>query len=150
MFYRVENGNLIQAPEKNIKLFIANPTDDQYRFLGYTDNIVESLPEMDDEKEYEVYYEQVDDVKNKIKDNDKLQDLKKKYDNGTEIVKNQLASFPKNVEDDSELKDFDDIVIDDSNKDDDDSENAEESVNDLNNAEKDDTDAASTSEKPQA
>ena len=51
------------------------------------------------------------DVKNKIKDNDKLQDLKKKYDNGTEIVKNQLASFPKNVEDDSELKDFDDIVI---------------------------------------
>lgn len=48
--------------------------------------------------------EQVDDVKNKIKDNDKLQDLKKKYDNGTEIVKNQLASFPKNVEDDSELK----------------------------------------------
>src|SRR5699024_11559059 len=49
--------------------------------------------------------EQVDDVKNKIKDNDKLQDLKKKYDNGTEIVKNQLASFPKNVEDDSELKD---------------------------------------------
>ena len=94
--------------------------------------------------------EQVDDVKNKIKDNDKLQDLKKKYDNGTEIVKNQLASFPKNVEDHSELKDFDDIVIDDSNKDDDDSENAEESVNDLNNAEKDDTDAASTSEKPQA
>ena len=94
--------------------------------------------------------EQVDDVKSKIKDNDKLQDLKKKYDNGTEIVKNQLASFPKNVEDDSELKDFDDIVIDDSNKDDDDSENAEESVNDLNNAEKDDTDAASTSEKPQA
>lgn len=93
---------------------------------------------------------QIDDVKKKIQGNDKLQDLKKKYDNGTEIVKNQLASFPKNVEDDSELKDFDDIVIDDSNKDDDDSENAEESVNDLNNAEKDDTDAASTSEKPQA
>lgn len=93
---------------------------------------------------------QIDDVKKKIQGNDKLQDLKKKYDNGTEIVKNQLASFPKNVEDDSELKDFDDIVIDDSNKDDDDSENTEESVNDLNNAEKDDTDAASTSEKPQA
>lgn len=91
--------------------------------------------------------EQVDDVKNKIKDNDKLQDLKKKYDNGTEIVKNQLASFPKNVEDDSELKDFDDIVIDDLNKDDDTSENTEESVNDLNNAEKDNTDA---SEQPKA
>ncbi|NRN77190.1 DUF1269 domain-containing family protein [Lactobacillus helveticus] len=85
--------------------------------------------------------EQVDDVKNKIKDNDKLQDLKKKYDNGTEIVKNQLASFPKNVEDDSELKDFDDIVIDDSNKDNDvaDGDNAEKSVDDLNNAENDDT-----------
>ena len=62
MFYRVENESLIQAPEKNIKLFIANPTDEQYRFLGYTDNIIESLPEMGDEKEYEVYYEQVDDV----------------------------------------------------------------------------------------
>lgn len=85
--------------------------------------------------------EQVDDLKNKIKDNDKLQDLKKKYDNGTEIVKNQLASFPKNVEDDSELKDFDDIVIDDSNKDNDivDGDNEEESINDLNNAENDDT-----------
>lgn len=95
--------------------------------------------------------EQVDDVKNKIKDNDKLQDLKKKYDNGTEIVKNQLASFPKNVEDDSELKDFDDIVIDDSDKDDNTSnEDAAESVDDLNNAERDDTDAASSSEEPQA
>lgn len=87
--------------------------------------------------------EQLDDVKQKIKDNDTLQDLKKKYDNGTEIVKNQLASFPKNVEDDSELKDFDDIVIDDSNKEDNNStEGAEKSVDDLNNAES--TDSAST------
>ena len=62
MFYRVENESLIQAPEQNIKIFIANPTEEQYRFLGYTDNIVEVLPEIDDEKEYEVYYEQVDDV----------------------------------------------------------------------------------------
>lgn len=98
--------------------------------------------------------EQVDDVKNKIKDNDKLQDLKKKYDNGTEIVKNQLASFPKNVEDDSELKDFDDIVIDDSDKDDNvaASDNAQESVDDLNNAEEEhnteDTTADET--KPEA
>ncbi|AEG39828.1 hypothetical protein [Lactobacillus kefiranofaciens] len=92
--------------------------------------------------------EQVDDVKNKIKDNDKLQDLKKKYDNGTEVVKNQLASFPKNVEDDSELKDFDDIVIDDSDKDDDvtEEDNAKQSVDDLSNAEKDDT----SSDKPEA
>lgn len=95
--------------------------------------------------------DQVDDVKNKIKDNDKLQDLKKKYDNGTEIVKNQLASFPKNVEDDSELKDFDDIVIDDSNKDDvADGDNAEDSVDDLNNAEKDDTDDTSSTVNPEA
>ena len=98
--------------------------------------------------------EQVDDVKNKIKDNDKLQDLKKKYDNGTEIVKNQLASFPKNVEDDSELKDFDDIVIDDSDKDDNVAagDNAQESVDDLNNAEEEhnteDTTADET--KPEA
>ena len=96
--------------------------------------------------------EQVDDVKNKIKDNDKLQDLKKKYDNGTEIVKNQLASFPKNVEDDSELKDFDDIVIDDSNKDDDVTagDNAQESVDDLNNAEEEHNAEDAEEDKPEA
>ncbi len=93
--------------------------------------------------------DQLDNVKSKIKDNDKLQNLKKKYDNGTEIVKNQLASFPKSVDDDSELKDFDDIVIDDSkdkdnvNKDD----NAEKSAADLNNAEKDDDEADKKSEE---
>ena len=90
--------------------------------------------------------EQIADVKKKIKDNDALQDLKKKYDNGTEVVKNQLASFPKSVEDDSELKDFDDIVIDDS-KDKDDvasGDNAKNSVNDLNNAEKDDDTSVNT------
>lgn len=93
--------------------------------------------------------EQLDDVKKKIKDNDTLQDLKKKYDNGTEIVKNQLASFPKNVEDDSELKDFDDIVIDDSKNEEDNNstEGAEKSVDDLNNSES--TDSA-TSVNPQA
>lgn len=64
MFYRVENESLIQAPEKNVKLFIANPTDEQYRFLGYTDQVVEVLPEIesDAEIEYEPYYEQVDDI----------------------------------------------------------------------------------------
>ncbi|TSO25947.1 DUF1269 domain-containing family protein [Lactobacillus sp. LL6] len=96
--------------------------------------------------------EQLDDVKKKIKDNDTLQDLKKKYDNGTEVVKNQLASFPKNVEDDSELKDFDDIVIDDSKKDDNNStDTAEKSVNDLNNAEATDNTTDHSSEaKPEA
>lgn len=79
---------------------------------------------------------QIDELKRKVKNNDTVQDLKKKYDNGTEVVKNQLASFPKNVEDDSELKDFDDIVIDNS-KDDDpiQKDNAEKSVDDLHNAE---------------
>jgi len=61
--------------------------------------------------------EQIDDVKKKIKDNDALQ-----------------------------LKDFDDIVIDDS-KDKDDvasGDNAKNSVNDLNNAEKDDDTSVNT------
>lgn len=79
---------------------------------------------------------QIDELKKKVKNNDTVQDLKKKYDNGTEVVKNQLSSFPKDVEDDSELKDFDDIVIDNS-KDDDplQKDNAEKSVDDLHNAE---------------
>ena len=65
MFYRVENENLVQAPEKNIKLFIANPTDEQYRFLGYTDEIIEDkIPENLEDSDilYEVYYEQIDGV----------------------------------------------------------------------------------------
>ncbi|MDF7638474.1 DUF1269 domain-containing family protein [Lactobacillus sp. ESL0791] len=81
--------------------------------------------------------EKIDSLKKKVKDNNTVQDLKKKYDNGTEVVKNQLSAFSKNVEDDSELKDFDDIVIDDS-KDDKLSanDNAEKSVSDIDNAEK--------------
>ena len=47
--------------------------------------------------------DKVKEVKDKIKSNPNVEDLKEKYDNGTEILKNQLASFPKNVEDDSEL-----------------------------------------------
>lgn len=51
-------------------------------------------------------------------------------------MKNQLASFPKNVEDDSELKDFDDIVID-SSKDEDlrNKDHAEDVAEDLHHAE---------------
>ncbi|WLT00857.1 DUF1269 domain-containing family protein [Lactobacillus helsingborgensis] len=80
--------------------------------------------------------DQIDELKKKVKDNETVQDLKKKYDNGTEIVKNQLASFPKNVEDDSELKDFDDIVID-SSKDEDlkNKDHAEDVAEDLHHAE---------------
>ena len=87
-----------------------------------------------------------DELKKKIAENDKLQDLKEKYDKGTETIKTQLKSFPKSVEDDSELKDFDDIVIDDT-KDKDDvasGDNAKDSVDDLNNAEKDDDTSVNT------
>lgn len=43
-----------------------------------------------------------------------LDNLKKKYDNSTDLIKSQLQSFPKQVvNDDSELTDFDDIIIDD-------------------------------------
>lgn len=76
-------------------------------------------------------------VKDKIKSNPNVEDLKEKYDNGTEILKNQLASFPKNIEDDSEIKDFDDIVIDDSESKEKDSE---ETASDLDNAEASDSD----------
>ena len=72
-----------------------------------------------------------DDVKKKLAENEKLQDLK-----GTEAIKNQLVSFPKSVEDDSELRDFDDIVIDDTNKDlGEDEKSDKDAVSDLNNAE---------------
>ena len=81
-------------------------------------------------------------VKDKIKSNPNVEDLKEKYDNGTEILKNQLASFPKNVEDDSELKDFDDIVIDDSEPAEAYGKSAAESASDLENAEKDEDDKA--------
>lgn len=86
--------------------------------------------------------DKVKEVKEKIKSNPNVEDLKEKYDNGTEILKNQLASFPKNVEDDSELKDFDDIVIDDSESAEADGKSAAESASDLENAEKDEDDKA--------
>ncbi|MFC2694783.1 MAG: DUF1269 domain-containing family protein [Lactobacillus sp.] len=80
-----------------------------------------------------------------IDNNETLKDLKKKYDNGTELLKNQLTSFPKTVEDNSEIKDFDDIVIDerDEAKKDDrpakpDKDEDDDAVSDLDNQEKDD------------
>lgn len=78
---------------------------------------------------------QIDELKQKVKNNDTVQDLKKKYDNGTEIVKNQLSSFPKDVDDDSEIKDFDDIVIDNSSDDSSIKNQFADSVDDLQNAE---------------
>ena len=63
MFYKVENGQLIPAPEKGLKIFIANPTPEQYALVGYTDKIVEdeNLPEAEG-KLIERYYEQADGI----------------------------------------------------------------------------------------
>ena len=63
MFYKVENGCLLKAPEKSLKIFIANPTDEQYRFFGYTDKIIEDeRPKEQEGKFIEEYYEQTDGV----------------------------------------------------------------------------------------
>ena len=63
MFFKVENQKLIKAPEKSLKIFIANPTDEQYRFFGYTDNVVEEeIPKEEEGKIIEEYYVQEGDV----------------------------------------------------------------------------------------
>ena len=63
MFYKVENGQLIKAPEKSLKIFIANPTEEQYKFFGYTDKIIEDeKPEEQEDKYIEEYFEQTDGV----------------------------------------------------------------------------------------
>jgi len=63
MFYKVENGQLIEAPKKALKVFIANPTDEQYRLFGYTNEIIEDARPEDEEGKYiEEYYEQTDGV----------------------------------------------------------------------------------------
>lgn len=63
MFYKVENEQLIKAPEKSLKIFIANPTEEQYRLFGYTNEIVEDeMPEEQEGKCIEGYYEQIDGV----------------------------------------------------------------------------------------
>ncbi len=55
-----------------------------------------------------------DKAEDKVSDNDVLDNLKTKFDNSTDLIKSQLQSLPKQaVNDDSELTDFDDIVIDD-------------------------------------
>jgi len=63
MFYKVENEELIKAPEKSLKIFIANPTDEQYRFFGYTDHIIEEERPAEQEGNFiEEYYVQENDV----------------------------------------------------------------------------------------
>ena len=63
MFYKVENEQLISAPEKGIKVFIANPTPEQKALVGYTDKVIEDeMPEEIEDKIIESYYEQSDGV----------------------------------------------------------------------------------------
>ena len=63
MFYKVENAQLIEAPKKSLRLFIANPTEEQYRLFGYTDKVIEdSVPYVEEGKQLEEYYEQIDGV----------------------------------------------------------------------------------------
>ena len=63
MFFKVENEQLIPAPEKGLKIFIANPTPEQYNLVGYTDEFVEDeMPEEAEGKIIESYYEQSDGV----------------------------------------------------------------------------------------
>jgi hypothetical protein len=63
MFFKVENEQLIPAPEKGLRIFIANPTPEQYQLVGYTDKVIEDeiLPEVEG-KLIECYYEQSDGV----------------------------------------------------------------------------------------
>ncbi|MCH3904686.1 MAG: DUF1269 domain-containing family protein [Lactobacillus sp.] len=75
-------------------------------------------------------------IKEAFAKNDTLASLKKKYDNGTQLLKNQLTSFPKTVEDNSEIKDFDDIVIDKTDhKSNHDKDDADTTISDLENQE---------------
>ena len=59
MFYKVENEMLIEAPDNGLKIFIANPTPEQYALVGYTDKIAEDeIPEEVEGKIIEGYWEQ--------------------------------------------------------------------------------------------
>lgn len=62
-FYKVENGKLIKAPKNGLKVFIGNPTEEHYKFFGYTDEFVEDeIPEINDNQYIEEYYEQKDGI----------------------------------------------------------------------------------------
>ena len=63
MFYKVENERLIKAPKKGLKIYIPNPTEEQYKFFGYTNEIVEDEKPEEKEGTYiEEYYEQINGV----------------------------------------------------------------------------------------
>ena len=62
-FYKVENERLVKAPKNGLKVFIGNPTEEHYRFFGYTDQVVEDeYPEITNNQYIEEYYEQKDGI----------------------------------------------------------------------------------------
>ena len=62
-FYKVENERLVKAPKNGLKVFIGNPTEEHYRFFGYTDKVVEDeIPEINENQYIEEYYEQKDGI----------------------------------------------------------------------------------------
>lgn len=62
-FYKVENERLVKAPKNGLKVFIGNPTEEHYKFFGYTDEFVEDeIPEINDNQYIEEYYEQKDGI----------------------------------------------------------------------------------------
>ena len=62
-FYKVENERLVKAPKNGLKVFIGNPTEEHYKFFGYTDQVIEDeIPEINDNQYIEEYYEQKDSV----------------------------------------------------------------------------------------
>ena len=62
-FYKVENERLVKAPKNGLKVFIGNPTEEHYRFFGYTDQVIEDeIPEINENQYIEEYYEQKDGI----------------------------------------------------------------------------------------
>ena len=62
-FYKVENERLVKAPKNGLKVFIGNPTEEHYRFFGYTDQVVEDeYPEINENQYIEEHYEQKDGI----------------------------------------------------------------------------------------
>ena len=79
-------------PEKSLKLFIANPTEEQYRFFGYTDEIIEDeKPEINENQYLEEYYEQTFKDVNKFMY--KLSSLSKKEFEEINIIGHSVAGI---------------------------------------------------------
>lgn len=57
--YKLENGQPVQYNGESIKLYIANPTEEQLRFVGYKEMVEDEVPNYDEETQYieEVYTE---------------------------------------------------------------------------------------------